>query len=331
MAQAQAEYAILGAGALGSIIGAHLARSGRSVLMLARGQRARDIETMGVRITGLANFSQPVRVLADASQFRSAEVLIVATKTHGTDEALQSIRHAEIGVAFSVQNGLMKDDQLAEVFGRGHVLGALADTSGELLPTGEALFTRNEQIYIGELDGGISERADRVASVMGSSGVRTRAVTGIEGLEWSKFAAWAGMMVLSVTTRAATWKFLTDPGTALVVVRLVREIGSLAGARGVLLSDRSPLPVSTILGGSESEAVAGILALGNRMRSAAPGHRMSSLQDLEAGRPLEIEETLGHAIRLAAQSNVRLPLLEACHALVAGIDRMQRLPTTVEI
>lgn len=324
MPQGEIEFAILGAGALGSIIGAHLARAGHCVVMLARGQRARDIESQGVRIQGLARFSQPVPVLADPSRLAAADVLILATKTHATDAALEAIRHARIGTAFSVQNGLMKNDQLAKVFGRDHVLGALADTSGELLSSGEALFTRNERIYLGELEGGESARAQRLAAVIDASGIRASAVADITAREWSKFAAWTGMMVLSVATRAVSWKYLTDPGTSLLLTRLVREVGSLASARGISLSDESPLPVATIMTGPETEAVACVQALGQRMRSTAPGHRMSSLQDLEAGRPLEIEETLGHAIRLAAQSRVRLPLLEACHTLVAGIDRIRR-------
>lgn len=325
MAQIPAEFAILGAGALGSIIGGHLAKSGRSVVMLARGQRARDIENRGLRIIGLSRFSQSV-ALADASTFTSAEVLIIATKTHGTDSALESIRHARVGAAFSVQNGLMKNDQLATVFGRDRVLGALADTSGELLPSGEALFTRNEGISIGELEGSESSRARRIAEAIDESGVRAAAVSDIQAREWSKFAAWAGMMVLSVTTRSVTWKYLTDPGTALLLVRLVREVGALAAARRFTLSDRSPLPVATLQSGPEADAVACVQALGHRMKSAAPDHRMSALQDLEAGRPLEIEETLGYAIRLAAQSQVPLPLMDSCCALVAGIDRMRRRP-----
>jgi ketopantoate reductase len=52
---------------------------------------------------------------------------------------------------------------------------------------------------------------------------------------------------------------------------------------------------------------------------------MSSLQDLEAGRPLEIEETLGHALRMAAGLELTVPLLDGCYPLVAGIDRMQGL------
>jgi ketopantoate reductase len=110
------------------------------------------------------------------------------------------------------------------------------------------------------------------------------------------------------------------------LVRLVREVGALAAARRITLSDRSPLPVATLLSGPEAEAAACVQALGHRMKSVAPDHRMSALQDLEAARPLEIDETLGYAIRLAAQSHVPLPLMDSCCALVAGIDRIRRRP-----
>src|SRR6202789_1381272 len=180
--------------------------------------------------------------------------LIVGTKTYGTEAALAPLLHAQIGTAFSIQNGLMKNDQLAAAWGRERVLGALADTSGELLPTGETLFTRNEQLYIGELTGAESARARRIAGIIDGSGVRTSAVSDIESLEWSKFAAWAGLMVLSVTTRAVTWKYLVDPDSALVLARLVREMGTLAAARKIPLSDRSPLPVASIAGVAEGEA-----------------------------------------------------------------------------
>jgi ketopantoate reductase len=56
----------------------------------------------------------------------------------------------------------------------------------------------------------------------------------------------------------------------------------------------------------------------------APDHRISALQDLEAGRPLEIEETLGHATRLARELELSLPLLDAFYHLVAGIDHARR-------
>lgn len=317
------EYAILGAGAMGSIIGAHLARAGHSVLMLARAQRAREIEQRGLRIKGLVEFSQSVPVISDASEFKGAAVLIVATKTHATSAALAPLQHADIGVAFSMQNGMMKNDLLIDALGRERVLGSLADASGELLPSGEVLFTRNTMLYVGELDGRNSERAQKIAGAIAGSGVRASAVAGILSLEWSKFASWAGMMALSVTTRANTWKYLIDPDASLVLVRLVREVGALAAASQVQLSDQSTLPVASIYRGSEEQAVAMVKDLGFRLKSSAPEHRMSTLQDLMAGRALEVEETLGYAAREAARLQLALPLLDAFYHLVAGINRIQ--------
>jgi 2-dehydropantoate 2-reductase len=141
---ARAEFAIVGAGALGSILGAHLARAGHDVVMLARGERAARIEQQGLRIKGLADLSQRVRVLTDPSQLQAADTLILATKTYATVAALDRLREAQVRVAFSIQNGLMKNEQLAETWGQRCVLGAIADTSGELLSSGEVLFTRND-------------------------------------------------------------------------------------------------------------------------------------------------------------------------------------------
>jgi 2-dehydropantoate 2-reductase len=323
MSTREVEFAILGAGVLGSVIGAHLARAGRSVLMLARGARANQIGEQGLRIRGLAEFDQHVPVLVDAAQFRGAKFLVVCTKTYSMASALASLRQADVGAAFSFQNGLMKNEQLAGEFGISRVLGALANTSGEVLPTGEVLFTRNEQLCIGELYGGLSERTRDIAAIIDNSGVRTRAVEDIEGLEWAKFASWAALMVLSITTRTETWKYMSDPDAALVLARLVREVGTLAVASGVQLSDQSMLPVASLCAASEPEAAAVIVALGERMRTTAPRHRMSTLQDLQAGRPLEVEETLGFAFRKATGRGVPVPLLASSYALARAIDRIR--------
>jgi 2-dehydropantoate 2-reductase len=323
---AEVEFAILGAGAIGSILGAHLARAGHSVLMLARGRRAQQIAADGLRLTGLAEFAQPVPALSEPAQFTGAAALIVATKTYGTAAALAALRGAAVGVALSIQNGLMKNALLADVFGSPRVLGALANLSGELLPSGEVLFTRNTRLYIGELDGSDSARARAIAATIDAAGVRSSAAPEILSLEWSKFAAWAPMMILSVTTRALTWKYLLDDGAARVLVRLVREVGMLAAACQVPLSDGGVLPVATICRSSDEEAVARLRSFGLEMQASAPQHRMSTLQDLMAGRALEVDETLGHAKRTAAALGLDLPLLQSFTELVAGIDRMRDPP-----
>ncbi|HEY8537284.1 MAG TPA: 2-dehydropantoate 2-reductase, partial [Steroidobacteraceae bacterium] len=309
----------------GSIIGAHLARAGHSVVMLVRGRRAEQVQREGLRIKGLAEFTVPVATLTDPAQFKGAEVFIVATKTTGTAEALQTLRHAEVDVAFSIQNGIWKNDALVEVFGRERVLGALANTSGELMSSGEVLFTRNVNVYIGELQGGDSERAQRIAQTIDASGVRSTAVPDILQREWTKFVGWVGLMSMSVATRAYTWNYLSDPDCALLLVRLIHEMGRMAAASGIELTQQSQLvPTQAILRAGEREAVELVLRAGEEFRRDAPEHRMSALQDLDAGRPLEVEETLGDAVRRAAKLGLSLPLLEATYHLVAAIDRTNR-------
>src|ERR1041384_2982510 len=104
------DFAILGAGAIGSILGAHLSRAGHSVAMLARGRRAPALREEGLRISGLVQFTTPVQVIDDHSQLRDAAVLIVATKAIDTAQSLKPLASARIGTALSIQNGMMKNE-----------------------------------------------------------------------------------------------------------------------------------------------------------------------------------------------------------------------------
>jgi len=309
---------------MGSILGAHLARAGHSVAMLARGRRAEQIRRDGLKISGLAQFSSPVQVIDDPASLHETRVLIVATKAIGTAESLQPLAGAKIGHAFSVQNGVLKNDLLEAAFGPEHVLGALANMSGELKPSGEVLFTRNVSLQIGALRGGVPEGVRALAQTIDSSGVRAAAVPNIAAQEWSKFAAWVGMAGVSITTRAVTWKYLMDPDAALVLVRLVREVSELAARAGVRFTDDVVFPVATLCTVPEDAAVRLLRDIGANFRDHSPEHRLSAHQDIDAGRPLEVEETLGHAARTAAREGLSLPLLDTAYRIAAAIDRTSR-------
>ncbi|MGH8169036.1 MAG: ketopantoate reductase family protein, partial [Steroidobacteraceae bacterium] len=300
---------------------------GHSVIIIARGDRAHAVQRDGLRIKGLADFSAQVPVITDASQFEAADILIVAMKTPGTEAALERLRNARVGAALSIQNGLLKDELLTRTFGADRVLGALADTSGELLSSGEVLFTRNVNLPLGELTGGISERARRIAGSIDQAGVRATAVADIVSLEWSKLTVWLGLVSMAVTLRCVSWRFLIDPDCAQLLVRLAREVAQVARAHGVDLVDAASLPLREMLDATETDAIEAVRHAGEQMRSRAPGHRMSALQDLDAGRPLEVEETFGYAARKARELGLSLPLLEACHQLVAAADRIRRAGT----
>ncbi len=107
---------ILGAGALGSLFGAHLAQAGEDVTLIAREARAHAIREQGVTVAGLANFTAPVSVTAQPQQLSHAEALLVTVKTYDMESALDSVAHLKVDGALSVQKGLVKDEQFARPF-----------------------------------------------------------------------------------------------------------------------------------------------------------------------------------------------------------------------
>src|SRR5438128_12185840 len=113
---------ILGAGALGTVLGAHLARAGEDVTLLARGQRAAYLQEHGATITGLVDFTVPVRVVTDPSQLHDADVLMVTVKTYDMAYALHSVKHLDVDSVASIPEGVLKNEQLAETFGWANVL-----------------------------------------------------------------------------------------------------------------------------------------------------------------------------------------------------------------
>src|SRR5262249_47237883 len=146
--------------------------------------------------------------------------------------------------------------------------------------------------------------------VIDDSGVRATLVPDVVSREWSKFVCWVGFVTLALTTRVPTWRFSLDPDSALLMVRLTREVASLAKALNIpLTEDRALLPIRTVLDAPEAEAVEAVRKIGADYQVKAPEHRLSALQDLQAGRPLKIHETLGYVVRKAKELNLPMPLL----------------------
>jgi len=179
------QFAFLGAGALGTILAAHLVRAGHEVIVLARGRRATFVRGRGLIVHGLNELHERCRVVENPKELQAAQCLIVGTKALNTRESLAALAHVKIDTALSMQNGVVKDELLAETFGAKAVLGAMADFSGELLQNGEVLFTRNVGFDVGELDGTMSERVKAITSAINAAGVRCTAVPDIKTREWS--------------------------------------------------------------------------------------------------------------------------------------------------
>jgi 2-dehydropantoate 2-reductase len=311
---------ILGAGALGTILAAHLVEDGHSVSLIARGGRASQLQDGGLEVGGLREIRTRCDVITDPVKAPAADLLILTAKTYDNEAAVASLAGDRFETVFSVANGVVKNAELAQGFGPDRVLGCMADTSGELLDTGAAKFTRNVMLHLGVPGGGSDKRAEAIAAAINASGINAMAVANIDTVEWSKFVGWTALLALSVITRLKTANFLSEPHCAGIAAAMIREMGSIAAAKQIEIVDQSPLPVASVIAGSVGEAREVLVGVGLEWLRTAPEHRMSSLQDLQRGKRLEVDETLGYAIAEAGRLDLAVPTLHTCYGLVAGIN-----------
>jgi 2-dehydropantoate 2-reductase len=272
-------------------------------------------------VTGLSKFNASCPVIADANALSGGDVLILAVKSHDVDAALSSVADMTFSSVLSVQNGVYGNEQLAKVFGSQATLGATASFSGEMSPQGEVRFTVNGGFFIGELPSGISPRVENLATTLTNSGINAEAVPNIQSLQWSKFVLWVAYTSISVLTRLPTYKFLSDQDTALLCARIMREVATVAKHREIVLEDVG-FPVISVVNDTEEAAVAVLNKLSNDLEENSPDHRMSTLQDLENGKRLEIDATLGYAVDAAQMCGLPAPTLDVCYTLIKGINRL---------
>ncbi|MBI1397793.1 MAG: 2-dehydropantoate 2-reductase [Betaproteobacteria bacterium] len=318
-------FVIVGAGALGSIYAAYLARDGHRVSLVARGDRAGALATHGIPVTGQDTFTAKCEIVTRPDTLDAADAVIVAVKTYDTQSALAPLASLRAKCAFSVQNGVMKDGQLADVFGAEAALGAISMVGGDVLPARDGLpgpvrYNMPGPTIIGEMRGNGSARVDGIVEAFRHAGLNAQASDQIVSVEWSKFVAWSGFSALAILTRLPTWRFLTDVDTAPLAARVMRETAAVAVRHGVALQD-SGFSSRAFVEGSEEDAIAAINAHGEKLRANAPEFRQSILQDADRNRRLEVGETLDHTLALARDLGVPTPTLDLCCRVLRAVSR----------
>jgi 2-dehydropantoate 2-reductase len=274
----------------------------------------------GATITGLVDFMVPVHVVTAPQQVHEADVLMVTVKTYDMDAALASVKHLNVASVLSIQNGVLKNEQLAQTFGWDKVLGAMAAFSGAVLPTGTVRFTVNEGLYLGELPAGTSARVQTLGDTLERSGMRAKVTPSIQSFEWAKYLGFVSWMAPAVLTRLETYKFLQAAPTAAIVAAIVHEMTQIAMTRAIVLEDIPLFPTKTLSQLSYDVLVTQLQQMGTQLASQAPLHKVSTLQDVEQGKRLEVEETLGYAVRQGAALGVPTPTMDLCYNLIAGIN-----------
>ena len=313
-------FTIVGCGALGTILGAHLLQAGHVVNVRVRGARKTQIEANGLRVKGLRNISGSGRGSLTINRPVQKDILVYAVKTYQFEHAFSDVGNCNPRAVFSLANGVEKTRLLKNLYPESSVLGCMANFSGELGSDGVANFTRNVAVYIG----GLSTHVRSIAATMNTAGINTIYSDNIETEEWSKFVGWVALLVTSVIARTDTGATLANPYLAQIAATIIYESSLIASKQGVTLIDRAPFPVATISAASLEDATGEVIKIGEDFTREAPGHRMSAVQDLSFGRELEVEETLGFLCKEAISLGLDCPCLQMSYNIVSGVNHIQK-------
>jgi 2-dehydropantoate 2-reductase len=316
---------ILGAGALGSLIGAALREGGADVTLIGRKAHVEAVRERGLTIEGLRGRRtvQGMRAEADPSTVRSADVLVLATKSYDTRAALAGAAHlrGRLGAVLSLQNGGGKDEELIEAFGREAVVGAVSLVGGEMAAPGVVRHTNNGGNWLGELDGHGGPRVVALEACLKGGGLPVQTVDDIRSTTWCKLNQMVPAALISCLTRLHMHEVYLEDGLARLFVTLSREVAAIAPHLGVALDDFPGFAVKTVCTAPFETAVESVKARGRGMlEKGMTGVKVSTLQDLERGKRTEADHIIGYVSRLAATHRVPVPALDLLYGVLRGME-----------
>jgi len=301
-------FVIVGAGGIGAYFGGELARAGHQVTLFARGAHLDTVRTHGLTVrTPDGEFVARVGATNDPNELPDADVVIVAVKSYSLRDVTPVVRLvADRGAdVVPLLNGVTAADELiAGGVPAARVLGGLARVS--VVRTEPGVVERRSgfrSIVVGELGGGLSERATRIADALRTAGVDARA-SATMGVElWQKYVFITAMAAVCGLARTSIGPVRDAPGGRRLIQRAVTEVVDVARARGIPLpDDEAPRTTAYIID------------------TLPAAMTPSFLLDLESGGPTELETLSGAVSRLAAERGVDTPVHDTA-TVALGVRR----------
>lgn len=299
---------VVGPGAIGSLFAGMMTSAGHEVWLLGRRREVVDaINRGGVIIqqvwTG-ATLQIPVRATLNPADAAPADLIVICAKSPGTLQATRDALPAagEGTIFLTVQNGLGNVDVMASVVGRERVLAGVTSNGTTLLGPGSIRHSWMGETTIGELDGRVTQRVERVAEAFRQSGIKIAVSRSVDLLLWTKLVNNCAMSPLAALLRARNGQLIARPEARELLRAVVREVTSVAEAKGI------PLPFAEALERVETNC-----------RNNAT-NKMSMLQDVERGAPTEIDFINGAVVREGEAVGVPTPINWALTRLVKALN-----------
>lgn len=323
------KVAIVGAGAVGGFVGAMLARAGEDVTLVARGEHLRAMQARGLRVSGEAgDFTVRPVATGDLGAVGAVDVVFLSVKAHGLREVVPRLGPL-LGpqtTVVSAQNGMPwwyflrhggewdgarlesvdPGGELAHALDPRRIVGCVVYCSTAVAAPGVVRHAHGTRFVVGELDGEAGDRCHRIAEALERAGLSCAVRPDIRREVWAKLVGNVGFNPISALTRAAAGDLASFPRTRALAVAVMSEADAVARGLGV----DPGVEIAELLAGAEQ--------LGT--------FKTSMLQDLEAGRPLEIDAIAGAVVELAGRLGLPVPHLSAVYACAGLLDRSARRP-----
>jgi len=310
---------IYGAGATGGYLGARLAQAGHDVTLIARGAHLAAMQAQGVTL--LMGDEQRVvypRCIEHPADAGPQDFVILTLKAHsvpGVAGLLEPLLHRDTAVVtaangvpwwyFYKLNGPYANRRINSVDPNGliwtavhpeRVIGCIVYPATEIVAPSVIRHIKGDRLTLGEPDGQDTDRTKRLASALREAGFRSRIRRDLRDEIWLKLLGNLSLNPISALTHATLRQIVAHPGTAQVCKAMMQEAQVIAerlGAKIKIDIDRR-------------------LAAGGRVGE----HRTSMLQDLEAGRPMEIDALVAAVQELGRLVEAPTPTIDIVLALI---------------
>ena len=299
------QIAVIGAGNIGCLYGANLARVGEDVTMVDVWQE--HIEAMkvnGLQMDGLhGRFTASVQATTNAAEAPKADVALICVNGYTTRAAAEaaSVILKETGFALTLQNGLGNIEILQDVLGEGRVMGGLTFHSADLQAPGKVNHTNKGPTYLGELDKSQPERLLTIKVLMAKAEMQPVVEADIMATIWGKFVHNCGINAVCAITDLRPGHIREVPAVDEFQTHIINEALALVKAKGIQLPDSNPL--QTI-----------------KAYSATKFHRVSMVQHLARGRRTEIDSLNGYIVRESQKLGLAAPYNDALTKLIKGLE-----------
>jgi 2-dehydropantoate 2-reductase len=287
--------AVTGAGGIGAIYGASLAKAGADVTFVARGAHLAAMRERGLKIEGDRGemHISPAQATDDPSDIGPVDIVLFCVKLWDVESAGAAIRPM-VGPETAViplQNGVDAHERLIPVLGREAVMGGTAFVTGSIIAPGVVRQTgAYQRMTFGELDRTISPRGERLAELCAAAGFEGVLSADVLVPLWDKFTMLVPLANVNALTRAPLGKYRADPDSWSLVLGSVQETVAVGRAEGVNLAPDAA-----------DKAIALIRSM--------PDHHMTSMgNDLLRGNRLELPWFAGKVVELGRKHGVPTPV-----------------------